>query len=889
MNGLAFGQALFSKPVRVLGDPNFVGTASQPTLIEGNGPNVVEGRELSGPSGIALDTSVSPPILYIADAGNNRVLGFQYTTQIVPGAVADIVLGQLDRFSNLPQGPSAGRSTGLNQPTDVAVDASGNVYVADTNNNRILRFPKPAQQPAGALQLPDMVIGQTSFNSRTANAGGIGAGTLSLASTSFVRTGIAVDSAGNLWVTDTFNNRVLRFPATALKNGTNGPKADLVVGQPDFTTTAAATSRISKTGLVAPQGLGFDTAGRLLVSDSASRVLVYDAGISSNAAVAIRIAGVDSSTSSTTTQIQMSNPFGVTGSAAGIIVADTTNSRVLLFPTVDNWTAENTQFSPSATEVVGQMSYTAAMPNQGNGDASSFTLNLPIDVAASASELYVADFQNNRILVFPTSSSGITAGASRVVGQLDFPYTAPNLVEGKEFNLSGSNSSSAVLDLSVTPPHVYVADTNNNRILGFKDATQFSRGLVAADLVIGQPDLKRVQINYPSNNATTPNQQGLHFPTALAVDAAGNLYVADTGNSRVLRFPAPYASGKTALESADLVVGQNSFTTTVTDATAQTLNQPVGIALTAGAANPSGSANGFLVVSDTGHNRVLLFPTPFSNGVSAAKVLGSANFTESATASSAPARFNAPRGLAVDSSDRVVVADTGNHRVQLFNPAATINNFDTPPVSITTGLGSPLGVGVPSTGYWVADAGANGLLHYKDFNQLLLGNRNPDATMPAIAPTSVFPDPYNNLIVCDGANRVLYFAPQAAAVSAATYSSRALTPGMFSAVFPSVNTNMIASGTAAASSTPLPAVLSDTQVLIDNKPAPLYFVSPGQINVELPNGLPSGGSADLQVVRQSTGQIYASAELQLGSADPGLFTANGSGGGPVAAINVADG
>ena len=889
-NGLLFGQALFQKPVKVLGDPAFVGTASQPTLIEGNGPNAVEGRELSGPSGIALDTSASPPILYIADAGNNRVLGYQFATQLTAGSIADIIIGQIDRFSNLPQGPGSGRSTGLNTPTSVAVDASGNLYVADTNNNRILRFPRPMQQTAGSLQLPDMVIGQTSFNSRAANAGGIGAGTLALgAAGGFVRNGIAFDSAGNLWVADTLNNRVLRFPVSLLKNGTNGPKADLVVGQPDFTTVAAVNSRNAKTGMIGPQGIAFDAAGRLLVTDGASRLLVYPPGISSNSAVAIRIAGVDSTTTNTATQVQLNSPLGVTASSAGVIVADTSNNRLLLYPTVDTWAAENTQFSPSATQVLGQTSYTASLTNQGNGDASATTLNAPVDVAISSNELYVADFQNNRVLVFPISPSGATGSASRVIGQLDFPFFAPNLIEGKEFSFSASNSSSAILDLSATPPHLYVADTNNNRILGFNDSTHFSRGLQAADLVIGQPDFNRAQINYPTNKANTPNQQGLFLPTSLAVDSAGNLYVTDTGNSRVLRFPAPYASGKTALESADLVIGQNSFTTTVTDATAQTLATPIGIALTAGAANPSGSPSGWLVVSDSGHNRVLFFPTPLSSGMSANKVLGALNFTSTTTGSADPPRFASPRGLAVDSSDRVIVADTGNHRVQIFNPAASINNFDTPPVSLSANLSSPVGIGVPSTGYWIADAGAGALFHYQPFNQLVLGNKSPDASLPVGGPTSVFADPYNNLVVCDGANRVLYFAPQATAVSAATYSKRALTPGMFSAVFPTVTTNVIGPGTAAATTQPLPNVLSDTQVLINNTPAPLFFVSPGQINVELPNGLPAGGTADLQVIRQSTGQIYASAELQLGSADPGLFTLNGSGGGPVAAINVADG
>jgi len=62
--------------------------------------------------------------------------------------------------------------------------------------------------------------------------------------------------------------------------------------------------------------------------------------------------------------------------------------------------------------------------------------------------------------------------------------------------------------------------------------------------VIGQPDFRHQWYNYPTNNPSTPNQAGLFAPTGLVVDASGNLYVADTGNSRVLRFPAPFANYK---------------------------------------------------------------------------------------------------------------------------------------------------------------------------------------------------------------------------------------------------------------------------------------------------------------------------------------------------------
>jgi uncharacterized protein (TIGR03437 family) len=892
-DGLLYGQALFQKPVKVLGDPSYIGTANSPNLIEGNGPNVVEGREFSGPAGIALDNSVSPPIVYIADSGNNRVLGYKYATQLSAGSIADVVVGQVDRFSNLPQGPGTGRSTGLNRPTGIAVDASGNLYVADTLNNRVLRFPHPMSQPGGTPQLPDLVIGQTSFNTSGANAGGIGAATLALGSGSvFTRGGVAFDSGGNLWVADTFNNRVLRFPASVLKSGGNGPSADLVVGQPDFVTTAANTTRTSKIGLNAPQGVAFDPTGRLFVADSNFRVMVYGPNPSVNAPAAIRIAGVDTVTTPAT-QVQLAGPLGVGASSVGVFVADTANNRVMVFPSVDAWPTETTQFSPSATAVVGQTSYTVAMANQGMGDASAATLAAPLDVALSSTELFVADAANNRVLAYSVAAGGVIASATRVTGQLDFPYSAPNLIEGKEFDFSLAPgitlSGSAVIDQSVYPPHLYVADTQNNRILGFNDFTKVANGLQAADLVIGQPDFHRNLINYPSNKTTMPNQQGLNQPTSLAVDSAGNLYVADTGNSRVLRFPAPYQSGTTSLEKPDLVIGQTSFTVTVTDATAQTLNTPAGIALTADAFDATKPNSGWLVVSDSGHNRVLFFPKPFTIGMSATKVLGSLNFTTTYPGSSAPQQFNSPRGVTIDPSDRVAVADTANHRLQIFNAAATINNYDTPPVSVTSSLSSPISVAASAAGFWVADAGAGQLFHYQVFNQLVIGNKSSDMSIPAIAPVSAFSDNYGNLLVCDGANRVLYYAPQATSVSAATYSPRAVSGGMYAAIFPTVMTNIIAAGTAAATSVPLPNALADTQALVNGSPVPLYYVSPGQINLQLPSALPGGGTADLRLVRQSTGQVYAGAELQLASADPGIFTANGSGGGPAVAVNFVDG
>ena len=277
----------------------------QPFLIQrSHNPNSVEGRELINPLSVAIDSTSTPPALYVADTSNNRVMAWKNASVFSNGQPADFVIGQLDKYSTDPSGPGFGRSTGLNSPVAVAIDPKGNLYVVDAGNNRILRYPKPTANNDD-YKLPDMVIGQTTLTATGANNGGLTAKSIGVAVNNVLgRTAMAFDKDGNMWFSDTLNNRVLRYPAGALNTGANAPAADVVLGQFDFVTntapplgdgTAQNAARLNKGVIYQPSGLAFDPSGRLYVCDSLARCLVF-AGSLVTGAQASRIMGINAQT-----------------------------------------------------------------------------------------------------------------------------------------------------------------------------------------------------------------------------------------------------------------------------------------------------------------------------------------------------------------------------------------------------------------------------------------------------------------------------------------------------------------------------------------------------------------------------------------------------------------
>ncbi len=928
----AFGQQAASPtynavPSREIGQPALV------TPLVSSAPNLVEGRELNTPVAIAFDTSATPPILYVADTVNNRVLAWKNSTGLLPCGInsyasgcgaADMVIGQRDKTSTLQGGPASPvLSTGLSFPSAVAVDANGNLYVADAGNNRVLRFPAPFKQTSALLTV-DLVIGQKTVSSGNQANQGMQtptAQTLSFApGGSALRAGLAIEPSGGadpgaLWVTDPGNNRALRFPVSQLAPNTILPSADIALGQQTLTTGTIAPTPpgtqtvLYKSSLNQPSGIVFDQKGRLYIADNYARVLFYSPPFVSFL-TAMRILGIAEQLQGQPTLLPTNNygllPAGVFTNGTNLFVADAGNNRIAEYDVPENWPAppnanqspQTAQDSPPILAVIGQPNVNSAKANQGNPEASASTVSTPLGGAfpvgstSNGTDMWIADTGNNRVLKF-SIQSGSYSTATGLVGQVDFPYSQPNLIEGREVYLTnGFAGGDVAVDTSAnaTAPHLYVADTYNNRILGFKDVRSVQPGQVA-DIVIGQSDestpgsrFYRALVNNPANDPEIPSNTGLNAPTGVIVDAAGNLWVADTGNGRVLRYPAPFSQSAGAVQLPNVVLGQQSFNSLQNfNASQQTMHSPYGLGL---------FSNGSLAVSDPAQNRILIFKPPaggdFSNGQNAAIVLGQTDFGSTGT-SSANGGLNSPRHLAVDTSDRLYVADSNNNRMLVFvNPLGSQNGTAS---AFQLPAQTPQGVAINAlTGEIWLTLGSNAVWLLPEFEKLEL-NTNPNSPFEQqlnlqTTPLSIALDASFNPIIAEGANRVSFYFPELVWQHAANYNSQPLSPGQLALLYrvgqPFVLT------TASATTNPWPTTLSDLQVTVNGTLAPIFRVDPSDIAFQVPSNAPSTGTASFLVTRVSTGEIVAAASIPMQQFSPGFFALNAQGTGQIAAINTVD-
>ncbi|MBI2816424.1 MAG: hypothetical protein HYX72_05765 [Acidobacteria bacterium] len=493
--------------------------------------------------------------------------------------------------------------------------------------------------------------------------------------------------------------------------------------------------------------------------------------------------------------------------------------------------------------------------------------------------------QAARVVIGQSNFSDITAGTS----QFRWGATSGIAVAGNKLIIADSS---------------YLAPPNNNRVLIYNDLKALKErlpqaGLPPADVVLGQPDFGSSD---PGTSAQRFNQ-----PVGIASDGT-RLFISEWGNNRVLIYNRiPEVSGA----SPDVIVGQRDFTASAFGSGAQGLRRP----------NSVYSDGTRLFVADSLNNRVLIYNRiPAANGASADVVLGQPNFDANRALPTASNTLSSPMSITTD-GQRLIVTDLGNNRVLIYNSIPTQSGASADVVvgqpdftsngagNTQTSLDFPRYAYSDGTRLLIVDSGNNRILIYNQIPtehgapaDIVIGQMDFRGLTAACGasnfsiPLAVASDG-EALYVSDGFNRrVLGFQPGAdlvlpnGVVNAASFSTDPqtetcqvimrqppLAPGGVAAIFGRDFTD----APAQAQSLPLPTQLGGVRVKINGIGAPIFSISPTQINVQVPFEV-TGYSASLEVEKtdaQGRTTVAAAVPVGLAPGAPGLYTASGTGSG----------
>lgn len=335
-------------------------------------------------------------------------------------------------------------------------------------------------------------------------------------------------------VADTGNHRVLIWHGLPDHDHAS---ADIVLGQQDFFTEGPnARGAGPARGLHMPCSVAVHD-GNLIVADAWNhRLLIYDGVPQSNYAAPVLVLGQDDFTTIDCNRggprrgNTFNWPFGFLVTTSHWYVTDTGNRRVLAWRG-DPFDGREADF------VLGQADLEGGEENRG-GPASASSLRWPHAAVLFEDQLWIADAGNHRVLGWPSSVEA-DSPASSVLGQRDF-------VSNQEFVMARQSAQTMRFPygLAATPHWLAVADTANNRILGFETHV----GSQAA-WVLGQPDFK----SNGENHWKAVTHQTLCWPYGLA--AHGDLLaIADSGNNRVVLWRVPTAPTQPLKEEFELCV-----------------------------------------------------------------------------------------------------------------------------------------------------------------------------------------------------------------------------------------------------------------------------------------------------------------------------------------------
>jgi sugar lactone lactonase YvrE len=568
--------------------------------------------DFTGDGGSARDARLKYPYGVAVDASGNLLITENFGTRVRRVAAGTEVITTVSGNGTFGFSGDGGAATSatLNYPSAVAIDASGNVLIADTNNNRIRRV----DVVTGFIT----TVAGNGTNGFSGNGGGATGAALNYPS------GVAVDASGNIFIADTDNNRIRRVSVTGTITSYAGTGSGSFRGDGGVAINAI---------LAQPRGVTLDSNGNLFFADTGNHVIrrvAAGTGIITTVAGMGELSGF-SGDGGGATGARLNGPHGVAVDASGnLFISDTNNNRIR-----------------RVDAVTGIISTLAGNGYILNSSTTNIKLSAVTGVTVVGNKIYVADSGIHNIYVINRNSSLLeTVYGNGVAGLVQ---TAGSLQFRQPYRIAVDSDG-----------NIYVADNLNSRIrrINFPagDAITIAGGGSDTDTSSGIATSKSLNrpagvavygsIVYFSNtiankvckieNGDISNVAGVYLsPQALAVDSAGNLYVANSGRNRITK-----VTGNTALD-INLPAGM-------------TLNSPKGVAIdTQGSIYVVDGSNSLLIINTTGTAVVL------------------------------ETGLNNPMDVSIDVDKNVYVATLGNNRIMKLSPIS-VNSLENSVLYIPT-------------------------------------------------------------------------------------------------------------------------------------------------------------------------------------------------------------
>lgn len=603
--------------------------------FSGDGGLAVD-AQLHQPAGIAVDAVGN---LIVADTGNSVIREVNAQTGLIATIAGNGTAGY--------QGDNGlATAAELNHPAAIAVDGAGNIFVSDSGNNRVRRI----DATTGAIAL------YAGSGSPTYNGDGMAATLASLSNPQ----SLVLDDAGNLYLTDTGHNLVREVLAAT-------GNIQSVAGSPGVAAGFAGDGGpASHAVLNAPSGIAMDAVGNLDFSDSGNeriRSIAAQTGIIATIA-GNGTAGYNNSDGNLATQAEFNQPSGLAIDSTGdLVLADTANNAVRVV-------TDGTHFPglPLANTPVNSNLYLQI--NQ------PLSFSSPSSIVISGSENQSKEFALGAMPVTVGSLSSCNIAGTAYIAGADcvVPLTFAPVYPGRReasltlttsagkivFGLSGVGLGpetvlSPGIITSIAPPlttsilktpeqiavdpvgNVYVADQSGNQIVFVNAVNKTSN----------------VYVGTSAQGAVVPVSAGtLNAPTAVALDAAGNLYIADSGANLILRVDAATLAVTTV--AGDGTLGYSGQGVAAT--TAQ-MNTPSGIAAT---------PDGTLYIADTGNNVIRRVDSRTGIITTVAGTAATGGYSGDGGQATL-ATLNAPFSVALDDYQNLYIADTGNNVIRMVN------------------------------------------------------------------------------------------------------------------------------------------------------------------------------------------------------------------------------